>query len=342
MMPKRVADTPPTKQIEDTTGCGPYRFVKAEFQPGVKAVYEKNQYYVPRSEPPSWMAGGKIAKIDRVEWIAMGDAQTAANALAKGEIDFIESPPWELLPQLAKAPGVVVKTHVVLGLTAVLRMNWLQPPLDRPKIREAVLHAVSQADYMAAVVGDPAYGKTCASFFPCGTTFGKEDASFGKADPARAKQLLKEGGYKGEKIVILQPEDIATLAAFGPVTAQALRAIGMNVDLQSQSWAKVVERRGNPRSIDQGGWHIFHTFLPNGDMLDPVTNPALSGAGRKAWFGWPTDAELEKLRDEFAQETDPAKQQALAAAIQKHAIAAVPYVPLGQALTPYAYSRPCR
>ncbi|MGH7003162.1 MAG: ABC transporter substrate-binding protein, partial [Alphaproteobacteria bacterium] len=151
MMPKRVADTPADKQLEDHTGSGPYRFIKAEFQPGVKAVYEKFDKYVPRKEPPSWMAGAKIAKIDRMEWIAIGDQQSAINALIKGEIDFIESPSWALLSQFAKAPDVTVKTHVVLGLTAVLRMNWLQKPFDNPKLRQAVLHAVAQGDYMAAV-----------------------------------------------------------------------------------------------------------------------------------------------------------------------------------------------
>ena len=338
MMPKRVADTPADKQLEDQTGSGPYRFIKAEFQPGVRAVYEKFADYVPRSEPPSWMAGGKIAKIDRMEWIALGDQQSAVNALIKGEVDFIESPSWELLPQLAKASGVTVKTHIVLGLTGVLRMNWLQKPMDNPKLRQAVLHAVTQGDYMAAVVGDPNYGKECASFYPCGTNFADEVAGSPRtANLDKAKQLLQESGYKGEKIVVLQPEDIGTLAAFGPVTAQALRKIGLNIDLQSQSWAKVVERRANRRSIEEGGWHIFHTFLPNGDLLDPVTNPALSGAGERAWFGWPSDAELEKLRDDFAREGDPAKQKALAAAMQKRAFDVVPYVPLGQTLTPYAY-----
>ncbi|MGH7006618.1 MAG: ABC transporter substrate-binding protein, partial [Alphaproteobacteria bacterium] len=184
------------------------------------------------------------------------------------------------------------------------------------------------------------YQQECASFFPYGTTFAAEEKGLLRTpDFDKAKKLLQEGGYKGEKIVILQPEDIGTLAAFGPVTAQALRKIGMTVDLQSQSWAKVVERRANRRSIDEGGYHIFHTFLPNGDLLDPVTNPALSGAGERAWFGWPTDPEMEKLRDDFARESDPIKQKVLAAAIQKRAFDMVPYVPLGQALTPYAYRK---
>src|SRR5437660_1817296 len=110
MMPKRIAETPADKAIPEQIGSGPFKFVAAEFQPGVKAVYEKNRDYVPRKEPPSWTAGGKVAKVDRVEWITMPDAQTAVNALQSGDLDFIEDPPWDLLPVLAANPDIKIDT----------------------------------------------------------------------------------------------------------------------------------------------------------------------------------------------------------------------------------------
>src|SRR3982074_3116954 len=66
MMPKRIAGTPADKAISEQIGSGPFKFVAAEFQPGVKAVYEKNKDYVPRKETPSWTAGAKLVKVDRV------------------------------------------------------------------------------------------------------------------------------------------------------------------------------------------------------------------------------------------------------------------------------------
>ena len=63
--------------------------VTAFRQPGVKSVYEKNTDYMPRKEPASWTSGGKVVKVDRVEWITMPDAQTAVNALQAGDIDFM-------------------------------------------------------------------------------------------------------------------------------------------------------------------------------------------------------------------------------------------------------------
>src|SRR6201993_1792624 len=110
MMPKRLAGTPAGQQMAEQIGSGPFKFVKAEFQPGVKAVYEKNPDYLPRKEPANWTSGGKVVKVDRVEWITMADAQTAVNALQSGDIDFMEAPPFDLLPVLEANQDLKIET----------------------------------------------------------------------------------------------------------------------------------------------------------------------------------------------------------------------------------------
>ena len=96
IMPKRVADTPADKQIEEYVGSGPYIFKRDEFKPGDKAVYLKNPKYVPRKEAASGSTGGKNVYVDRVEWnLALRDAQAQVNALSKGEVDIIEQPAFE-------------------------------------------------------------------------------------------------------------------------------------------------------------------------------------------------------------------------------------------------------
>src|SRR6478736_3165190 len=135
MMPKRLAETPAGQQIKEQIGSGPFKFVQAEFQPGVKAVYEKNADYVPRKEPPSWTAGGKVVKVDRVEWVTMADAQTAVNALQSGDIDFMEVPPFELLPILAASKDLKVENLNKFGFQTLGRMNFLHPPFDNVKVR---------------------------------------------------------------------------------------------------------------------------------------------------------------------------------------------------------------
>src|SRR5215813_1005744 len=106
MMPKAVAETDPFKQIDSRVGSGPFIYVDAESKPGEKHVYAKNPKYKPRPEPASGLAGGKVAKVDRVEIIEMPDPQQQVNALIANEIDVIEQLPHDLVPILKKDKGV--------------------------------------------------------------------------------------------------------------------------------------------------------------------------------------------------------------------------------------------
>src|SRR5256712_10087636 len=169
MMPKRVAETDPNTQISDTTGSGPFIFKKDEWKPGDKAVYVKNPNYKPRAEAPSGLAGGKVAKVDRVEWKHIPDHQTAINALLAGEVDMLESPPHDLYPVLKADANVWLFSPHPLGNQYTFRFNVLHKPFDNPKTRQAAFHAFNQEDFLKGVIGDPAYYKTCKSFFPCGS-----------------------------------------------------------------------------------------------------------------------------------------------------------------------------
>ncbi len=336
IMPKRIADTPADRNVPEEIGSGPFRFVAAEFQPGLKVVYERNADYVPRSEPPSFIAGGKVVKVDRVEWINIPDYQTAVNALINGEIDYIEQPPHDYLPILKKAGGITLTEYNVLGLSGMVRMNWLNPPFDNVKVRQALMLAVNQQDYLDAQIGDPDFYQTCKAYFICGSPNATE-AGFPKPDIARAKALLKEGGYDGRPVVLMQPTDLAIVAPLGPVTAQALRAIGMNVDVQSMDWQTLVGRRAKQDPVAQGGWNIFHTTWVNADMLNPISNVGFNGRGKVGgFFGWPDVPEMEKMRDAYARELDPAKQKKIAEDIQKAAFELGMYYPTGMYKSPIA------
>jgi peptide/nickel transport system substrate-binding protein len=340
IMPKRMAETPADKNVGEEIGSGPFKFVAAEFQPGLKVVYEKNPDYQPRPEPASWLSGGKVVKIDRIEWINIPDYQTAVNALINGEIDYIEQPPHDFLPVLKKAKDIQLADLNPLGLSGMLRMNWLHPPFDNVKVRQAVLMAVNQQDYLDAQIGDPEFYKLCPALFVCGTPLATDVGAPKKPDLEKAKQLLKEGGYDGKPIVVMQPTDLAIVAPLAPVSVQALRAIGMNIDMQSMDWQTLVSRRAKQDPPAQGGWNIFHTTWVNADMTNPIGNLGMNAKGKNGgWFGWAEDAEIEKMRDAFARETDPAKQKQIAADIQKRAYEVVMYVPTGQYAQPYAFRK---
>jgi peptide/nickel transport system substrate-binding protein len=340
MMPKRLAQTPPNEAIPEQIGSGPFKWVAEEFKPGIKAVYVKNPDYKPRSEPASWGAGGKVVKVDRVEWVKMPDHMTAVNALIAGEIDYIEQPPVDLLPLLTAEKDITVENLNKLGYHSIIRMNWLHPPFDNVKIRQAVLQASNQEDVMKAMIGNPEYYQICGAMFVCGTPLETNAGAVAKPDFKKAQDLLKEGGYDGTPIVLMHPTDVATLSTQPTVVAQALRRVGFKVDLQAMDWQTLVTRRASQEPPSAGGWNMFITNWVAADIMNPLVNLRLVSTGKQGgWFGWSSDPEMEKLRDQFARTTDPAEQKRLATAIQQRAYEQVHYVPLGQYYTPTAYRK---
>src|SRR5216683_3236377 len=119
-----------------------------------KTVFEKFADYMPRQEKASWLAGGKQMLVDRIEWVVIPDAATAAAALQNGEVDWWESPIPDLVPTLRKNSNIRVDIADLLGNIGSFRMNHLHPPFNDVKARRAVLTALSQEDYMRALVGD--------------------------------------------------------------------------------------------------------------------------------------------------------------------------------------------
>jgi peptide/nickel transport system substrate-binding protein len=135
----------------------------------------------------------------------------------------------------------------------------------------------------------------------------------------------------------MQPTDLAIVAPLAPVTVQALRAIGFNVDMQSMDWQTLVGRRAKQDPPAQGGWNIFHTTWVNADMMNPLANVGVNARGKTGgWFGWVEDPQIEKLRDAYSRELDPAKQKGIAADVQKRAFEVGAYYPTGQYTSPIA------
>jgi peptide/nickel transport system substrate-binding protein len=331
IMPKKVAETDPFKQIDDYTGSGPFTFKKDEWKPGERLVYTKNTKYKPRPEPPSMLAGGKVVKVDRVEWVAIADFATAANALINGEIDIIEQPPPDLFPMLRKDKNIAMFGWNPQGSQIIMRFNHLHPPFNNLKARQAALLTVAQEDFLRAQVGDPDIYVVCNAPLVCGAPYGKTYGDYLiKPDIEKAKQLLKESGYDGTPIVMMHQTDLQSSNMVQPVAKQQLEKAGFKVDLQSMDWQTVVSRRARKEEPSKGGWNVFFTTTVTIDSESPATNSFVSGACDKAWFGWPCDADIEKLRAAFVRETDPAKQKELALAVSDRVVEQATYGWVGQ------------
>jgi len=338
IMPKSIAETDPFKQIEDYTGSGPFVFAKDEWRPGAKVVYRKFTGYVPRKEAPNGLAGGKVAKVDRIEWLNLPDQTTALNALASGEVDFLEAPSPDLLPILSSTKGVVVAPRDPVGSVGILRFNHLLPPFDNANVRRAVLLALRQEDFLLGGVGDEQYWRTCYSAYACGTPLASDEGAdvLKAANIDRARTALRDAGYDGTPVVIMNPTDQVPLAAWSTILADTLRKIGMKVDLQSMDWATLTARRAKKETVAHGGWNIFVTHFRGVDVSDP-TSILFSGDAAKGYFGWPNDAQLEKLRREFSMATSVEGRTKIAVAVQRRVLSEATQGYLGQFFAPVAY-----
>jgi peptide/nickel transport system substrate-binding protein len=341
MMPARIAATSPDQQINEIVGSGPFRFVKDEWQLGSQAVYVRNLDYVPRSEAPSGSTGGKAAYLDKVIWRYIPDFDTAADALSGGEIDWWEYPPVDYIPKIEQNPALQIRLLDSRGTQGWLRPNHLHPPFNNKKARQALVHMVDQVTYLNLAIGQPAYYRPCYSVFACGgpyeTKAGAE--AIMQHDLDKARQLVKESGYDGRRVVVLDTIDYPFLHRAALVTRRRLESIGFNVELKTMDWSKTLAVRASKESPEKGGWNILHTFFTAVDVMDPAVHFAISGAGSAAWFGWPDIPQLEKLITDWVRATDQTRRKQIADEIQRVAFTEVPYVPWGEWFLPMAFRK---
>jgi peptide/nickel transport system substrate-binding protein len=340
IMREKDALTDPYQPVRDRIGSGPFRFVEAEYKPGAKIVYEKNPDYVPRSEPASGFAGGKVVKVDRVEWVIIPDPSTAFTALRRGEVDMLDAPPLDLLSIVEHDPNIVIGEVWPLESYAVLRFNSLWPPFNNLKARLAVAHAMSQNDYMSAAYGDPKYWHECYAFWVCGSPNGTEVGSdpYRKPDLDLARRLVRESGYDGTPVVLIGGADIPAYQRMSLVTVDLLQKIGFKVDAQMSDWGSVATRRQKKDPPSQGGWNLFHTSANGAQLASPLTSPStITTCDGKNFYGWPCDQVEEDMRLAYIHEADPAKQKTLLEAMHRRLWEVVPYLPLGQFVQPFLW-----
>ncbi len=338
IMPARIAATPGTEQVKEHIGSGPFIFKADEFKPGSLAVYVRNPKYKSRTEAPSGVAGGRPVNFDRVEWVIIRDPQTQFNALKAGEVDMVEQPSFEQYETLKKTEGVKVEDFSPAGLQFIMRFNHLHAPFNNPKIRQAAMVAMGQQAYINTQVGVPELGRLCRSMYPCGTQYADENTGYftGIANPAKARDMLKEAGYDGTPILLMRPTDLASIAKLPLVAKQQLEAAGFKVDFQQMDWASLLARRAKKDAPAQGGWHLFLTAWTAGDISNPLAMAMFNAKGQNGWFGWQDEPRIEDLKSKFARAGSAAEKKKIASEIQAIAFETATHAPLGQYRSPTA------
>lgn len=344
VMPERIAATDAFTQISEIVGSGPYRFVRDQWRAGTGAVYQRHDRYVPRSEPISMWAGGLNTHFDRVEWTTMPDPATAAAALQQNEVDWVDQPLMDLVPQLRRAPGVKVDVFDAFGNLMSMFFNSHQPPFNNPKLRLAVLHAVNQQDFVDAVLGELAteLGATGVGVFPPRSPYANTAGMAGlpkNGSIAAATKMIAESGYNGEKILFMSPSDFPSIRQSSLVGEALLRGLGLNVEFASMDWGTMIARRNNGDLPEKGGWSCYCTWWTGLTVASPATSLPLwtNGADAKAWWR-PDDPQMVAMREAWFDAPDMDAQKAIAADMQRRSLnEVVPFAPLGLFYLPTAF-----
>jgi peptide/nickel transport system substrate-binding protein len=333
MMPARIAATPADQRIAEPIGSGPFRFVKDQWRPGSAMVLERFADYVPRAEPPDFLAGGKRVKIDQLTLRVMPDQSTGANALMAGEIDYMQYLPFDMLPLLEKERSVKL-----MGLAGIhqfqgnFRLNHAAPPFDHPAVRQVMWKLVDQDAILTAIGVPDAYrSKSCPSFWMCGTPFSTDEgAAVAKVDLAAAKAELKASGYKGEPVIVLEVAGSISQTA-SRVLVQNMRDVGFTVEQQPRDWPTVLARRAKKE-----GWSMFPVYSNGTDMYSPLTHFYVA-ATCNDFPGWSCDNRIPTLLKSFARAATLDERRRIAADIQTLSYELVPSVMWGQFTIPAGY-----
>ncbi len=306
--------------------------------PGARVIYERFAGYVPREGGvASGTAGPKIVNFDRVEWHVLPDPTTALGALQRGEIDWWWIPDSDLAPLLRRNAALRVQRIDSTGQVGTLRFNHLIPPFNNPAIRRAFLRCVRQTEFMTGVVGDDrSLWRDDLGFFmpgsPHATRAGMETLENAPRTDAQMREEMRRAGYNGERVVLLQPTDLANMRALAAVAADLMQRMGLNLDVQSMGWNALVQRRFRQEPVEAGGWSIFCTFWNGLDQFSPAGHAFLRGTGQPTGPGWPTSPRIEAARTAWLDSVDTTEQARHLDELQRAAYADVPYVPLGQVL----------
>ena len=334
ILPERIVSQKDAfNQITEAVGSGPFKFLPDEWDHSSRAAFARFDKYVPRQEKPEFWSGGKVAYLERVEWHIIPDTGTAATALQKGEVDWLERPLFDLLPKLRATPGIKVEVVDPLGTWTEIYFNNAIPPFDNPKLRRALFPAVVQSDYIQAVVGEQAdLMRTGVGPFlpssPFASGVGME-ALTGPRSLDAARKLVKESGYNGEQIVQMVATELPTNNAYGMVLNQMLRDIGLNVKLDATDWGTMLSRWNAKENTDKGSWNVFAVGWAGLWITNPGSHLPL--------HAHKPNPRMEALTETWFDAPDLAAQKKACEEMQLLAFEEPPFIPVGQYFVPQAH-----
>lgn len=302
----------PMGRLDPIVGTGPYKL--AEWVPDSHVKLVRFEDYVPRKDgkKSDGFGGIKTAWLDTVTFRIIKEDGARVAALEKGEVHVLEQLPTTAAQRLAKErKDITVHDYKRFWIQNAFT-NMVNPPFDKLEIRRAAQIALDMAEIME-VATDGAYELDPGWQYP-GTPYhtdaGKE--FYNVADPKRAAELLKQGGYKGEPIIVMTNSSYQDMYKAALVVEQQLKAIGMNVKLVVHDWPTSIKIRNQ----DKNSWHLFMGAMGSTIPLGPsLAVSQLAGPTRTQFAA---DAKWDELYDKLSSEPTPEKRLAAWKAAQAY------------------------
>ena len=250
IVPAEAKDDPP-QQLR-TIGTGPFQLVQSV--PGSFVTLKRYDGYTPNPhfEQRTGFGGYKQACLDQVTFRIVTEGGARVAGLETGELQAVEDVPTKSLDRL--------KTNKDVKLLPLL--NWWiqigvgnasQAPTDDVRVRQAI-QAVLDMDEIMDAATDGNYKLNYGFAYPNQpdyVTTGK--ATYNQKDPAKAKKLLAEAGYKGQPVILLTNKDYTSMYNAALVVQEQLKSVGINAELKVTDWPTSIQLYQKPDS----GWNIF-------------------------------------------------------------------------------------
>ncbi|KAB0264548.1 ABC transporter substrate-binding protein [Microvirga brassicacearum] len=298
-------------------GTGPFQL--DEWKRGEYIQLARFSDYANRGGKRDGYTGGKRPLVDHVRFMVVPDSSTAKAALLRGDIDIIPDVTNADAQELKSNPAIKLSVSPHMGLAGLL-IQTRDPIFANAKIRQAVAAAINGDQVVAAVT--EGLGKRNNSIVPTLSSYYKSPETKGWSyDPAKAKRLLTEAGYKGEPIVMLTNKRFSAMYDTAIITQAMLKAAGFNVSLEVLEWATQLDR------YNKGNYQMM-SFTYSA-RLDPAQSfEAIMGAKdkqpRKVW----DNPEAQKLLERAMVVADEGERQKLFDRLHEMFIDDVPMIML--------------
>ncbi len=312
--PKFVQDhaTPDDKWAEKylydhVNGTGPFDIEK----------WDHNQQVVFVKKKDYWDTAN-AAKVDRAVFRVIPDQSTARLLLEKGDLDFWGSGiPLDAVAQLKTNPNVKVSEDP--AITALyIQVSQVKPPLDNPKVREAISYAFDYKGFIDGVY--LGHAEQSQGVMAKSAPFHDNNLPVRQKDLAKAKQLLAEAGYPngGFDLEYVAVQGDPPEKGAGLVLQEGLKELGINLKVVEQTWPTMVGRMQTNDKNQLMHLYGYYRFPPYADADAYFFGPFHTSQQIKGYNGtFYGNAETDALMDKGRTTTDPAEREKIYKQLQQ-------------------------